>query len=38
MLNGRVLLFWIVTLLGVAERLSRPADTILINFRVLKIM
>jgi hypothetical protein len=25
MLNGRVLLFWIVTLLEVAERLNRPA-------------
>jgi hypothetical protein len=30
MLNGRVLLFWIVTLLEVAERFSRPADTILV--------
>jgi hypothetical protein len=38
MLNGRVLLFWIVTLLEVAERLRGPADTSLINFRVLKIM
>jgi hypothetical protein len=31
MLNGRVLLFWIVTLLEVAERLSRPADSSLIK-------
>jgi hypothetical protein len=38
MLNGHVLLFWIVTLLEVDERLSGPADTSLINFRVLKIM
>jgi hypothetical protein len=38
MINGRVLLFWIVTLLEVAERLNSPADTSLINFRVLKIM
>jgi hypothetical protein len=36
--NGRAVLFWIVTLLEVAERLSRPADTSLINFPVLKIM
>jgi hypothetical protein len=30
----RVLLFWIVTPLEVAEHLSRPANTRLINFRV----
>jgi hypothetical protein len=34
MLNGRVLLFWIVTRLEVAERLSRPSNTSLIKSRV----